>query len=1054
MKFKFFLFVLLFISVNAFSQQFSDNFDADRLYQKAADYFKKEKYVMANRFFEKAIVAYGKSKSVNKVNASYYSALCALELQNAHAEKKIADFIINYPESPLANLAKWEMGSFKYHEKAYKDVVFWLNQVEFKKLDQVIQAEYHFYMAYSFYQIEELEKAKLEFSKIKDIKTKYSEAAVYYFAQIAYEQKNYQTALQHFQRLTDDSNFSGIVPYYISQIYYIQRKFDELIAYVPGLLEQENIKRAAEIARILGEAYYQKKQYVEALPYMERFLKEGEKINREDYYLIAYVYYQNKNYQKAAELFGKVTTEDDELNQNTYYHLADSYLKLNDKKKAASAFQMASKYDFDEEIKEEALYNYSKLTFELYYSPFNESIDVLNDYISKYPNTKRTDEAYNYLVTAYMNTKNYKAALESLEKIKTKSHDIKKAYQRVAFYRGLELFNNLNFEEAIEMFNKSLLYPMFDIAIMAQTYYWRGEANYRIGKFDQALADFKQFILSSGSFQLPEYKIAHYGLGYALFKLEKYEEALTWFRKYTAQMNEAKTKEVADAYNRTADCYFLLRKYWVAIDFYDKAIAHAIYDADYAKYQRAFALGLVSRPEKKIETLLSLIAADKKSPFYDDALFELGKTYLEINNNKSAITYYQKIVDEFPSSTFFKKSLVQLGLIYYNTNENEKALAMYKKVVSEFKGSPEAKNALTGIKNIYVDNAKVDDYVKYVESLGDYGTISSSEKDSLTYFAAENVYMKGDCEKSKPMLKSYLDQFKTGNFVVNASFYLADCYQRSKEMDLAIEAYNVVLSKPKSDFTEQALLGAGELNFVKEKYKDALKHYSELENTASLHANLIKARTGILRINYLLKEYASTIEAANKVIATDKVAVELKREARFKKAQSYYHLNKFGLALSDYQLLAEDVKNDQGAESNYRIIEIYFKNNEFKKAEEEIFKFAEKNAPNQYWLAKSFIVLANIYAQDEDYFQAKATLQSVIDGYSNTTDGIIDAANQRLLEIIKLEKDESGLIKTDSTKGKEDLVKTPPLEAIDSSTIIHQTQTEKKDTIIFSKPTN
>lgn len=1037
---------LFVISVSGFSQVELNQSNADQLYQKANKYFAKEKYVIAQDFFEKAIDAYAESKSVNKINAEYYASICALELYHKDAEKRISDFIIKYPESPLSNLANWQMGRYYFREKKYKQSVYWLAEVEVDQLSKDQKEEFHFKNGYALYRFHKLGKAKIEFLKIKDKDTKYTSPAVYYYAQIAYEQKNYETALKHFERLAADKTFSAIVPYYIAQIYYLQRKYDMVIEYAPQLLENSDTKRANEIARTLGEAYYHKKEYDKALPLMEKFLEEAKDIKRDDNYLIGYIYYRNEQYQKAADAFAKVTTEDDVLNQNAYYHLGDCYLQLQDKKKAASAFQMAAKYDFDANIKEEALYNYAKLTFELYYSPFNESIDILNEYITQYPNTTRTDEAYNYLVTAYMNTKNYKDALNSLEQIKNKSHDIKKAYQRVAFYRGLELFNNLKYVDAIYKFDKSLLYPTYDRTIMATSYYWRGEAHYRVGNYKNAIADFKQFILSSGSFELPEFKMAHYSLGYSYFKTKNYEEAITWFRKFISLSEEKSIQEVADAYNRTGDCYYLLRKYWVAIEYYDYALELRTYDADYALYQRAFALGLVERPNKKIASLEDLMNNYPKSAYFDDVLYELGKTYLEIGNNEAAIKYYDLLVKSYPASPYFKKSMVQLGLIYYNGKQNDKALLMYKRVVSEFKGSSEAKNALVGIENIYIGMAQVDEYVRYVESLGDYGTISTTKKDSMSYAAAENVYMDGDCDKANVKLKDYLEQFPNGNFAVNANFYLADCYQRMSRFPEAVAAYKYVINQPKTDFTEQALLGAAILNHKLENYTEALDYYMQLENVASMKSNLKDSRIGILRINFLLKKYEKTIEAANKVMATEKMPVELIREARFNKAQSNFELQNYDLALSDYKLLAEDVKNEIGSEANYKIIEIYFEANELDKAENEIFSFAEKNSPYKFWLANSFIILADIYMKKDDGFQAKATLQSVIDGYDNAKDGIIDMANEKLMEIIKNEKGDQ-LVLPDS------LIDEIPKEIIkpeEKDSILNKTA--EPDTIIFSNP--
>ena len=97
-------------------------------------------------------------------------------------------------------------------------------------------------------------------------------------------------------------------------------------------------------------------------------------------------------------------------------------------------------------FQEDALFNYAKLTYETSYSPFGEAIDAFQQYIEQYPGSDRLEEAYNYLVTTYMQVKNYKAALASLDKIRSKNSRLEEADQRVAFLRGLELFKNMELE--------------------------------------------------------------------------------------------------------------------------------------------------------------------------------------------------------------------------------------------------------------------------------------------------------------------------------------------------------------------------------------------------------------------------------------------------------------------------------------------------------------------------------------------------------------------------------------------------------------------------------
>ena len=977
----------------------------DNAYKTGLELFEKEKFGVAQKHFRNAIENYGDARSEFKANARYYEALCAMELFNEDAEYLISTFIAEYPENSKVNRARFHMGRFQYRQKKYREAIHWLTQIEKRQLDTKERAEYYFKLGYSYFMNGNFDEASSAFYEIKDVNTKYTAPALYYYSHIAYEEENYETALQGFQRLSNNETFAPVVPYYITQIYYMQGKYDEVIDYAPKLLESASPKRTPEIAKVIGDSYYKKRQFDDALPYLQRHADEAKNISRKDYYQLGYCYYSAEKYDSAAVAFEKVTHENDQLAQNAYFHLADCYIELGQKKKARFAFEFASKLDYDPEIKEEALFNYALLTYELFHSPFNEAIDAFHDFIEIYPNSTRLDDAYNFLVMAYMYTSNYKEALLSLEKISEMDHSMKEAYQKVAFYRGLELYNNLHYDVAIQTFNKSLQYPGYNKAIYAQANYWKAEAYYQLGDYENAVEGYNTFLLTTGAFALDEYELAHYNMGYAYFKLKDYPNAIKWFRKYIGFTKNEKTRTVADAYNRIGDSYFISRSYWTAIEYYDKTVEIGMLDKDYALFQRGFSLGLLNRPEKKINTMQRLINEHPESAYADDALFEMAKSNLDQQNAQVALQLYKRIVDEFPSSSYIKKSLVQLGLIYYNNDNNDEALKYYKRVVAEYPGTPEAKNALTGIKNIYVDMNDVDTYFAYANSLGEFADVSVSEQDSLTYISAEKLYMAGNCEKSIIQFNNYLNEFTNGSFILNAHFYLAECYNRMGNNEKALEAYNFVIDKAKNTFTEQALVEAASINFDFGDYNKALNQYKQLEDIAELNTHLIESRAGQMRCNYQLNDYNKTIQAASKLLHTEKISDELKREARYKKGKSLYQTKNFDLALDEFRIISEDVNSKEGAEAKYLISEIYYNDKQLDVAEHEIFDFASQNTSQEYWLAKAFILLSDVYIAKEDKFQAKHTLKSIIDNYNpDAEDDIERIAKEKYNLIIEDEK--------------------------------------------------
>jgi TolA-binding protein len=972
--------------------------------RKGVELFEKANYVAAQQHFQMAANAFGITEIQQKGEAEYFSALCAVELFNDDAEHLMRSFVNLYPDNLKVNFAYFELGKLRYREKKYKDAIYWFNQANRSALGFEKKSELLFKLGYCYFSENELEPAKRCLFEIKDTQNKYASPATYYYSHISYSEKSYATALKGFEKLKDDETFAPLVPYYISQILFLQKEFEKVVQYAPTVLETASAKRAPEIARIIGESYYRLREYEKAVPFIEKFLEATPSLTREDNYLVGFVYYRNGNVTEAVKYLERVATDDDQFSQNAYYHLADCYIKLGDKNKARQAFSMASKANFDMVIKEDALFNFAKITYELLFNPFNEAIAAFNEYITFFPNSPRVDEAYNYLVLAYMNTKNYQGALESLEKIKNRDASIKQAYQRVAFFRGIELFQNLNFNEAIQKLTLSLNYPEYNRTLSALGFYWRGESHYRNESYAQASDDYNQFILSPGAFDLIEYQIAHYNLGYTYFKLKDYDNAIVWFRKYATNNLNKPSQLLGDAYNRIGDSYFIQRKYWPSLDYYEKASLTNTIDADYAMFQRGFTFGLVERPQKKIETLELLLQQYPTSSFVDDALYELAETHMVLAQTPEATKAYTRIEKEFPGSSYYVRALVQLGLIAYNGDNNQNAMAYYKRVVEEYPNSPEAKNALVGLRNIYVDMGDVNSFFEYSAKLGSLGNVSVSEKDSISFIASEKLYMSGDCQRTIQSLTRYLTEFPKGNFVLHANYYLGDCYLQSGQVDKSLASLTQVIQQQKNPFTVQALLKVSQIYEKKGEYALAFETYDMLEDLADARPNLLDARVGKLRSAFSLNRHQDVIEAAAKVLISEKLPPEVEVEARFKRAKALLALNRTNDAFDEFARVSQRVKTPEGSESKYQMIKIMVERKDLVKAEAEVFKFAETNTPHQYWLAKSFILLSDIYAGKNDFFQAKATLQSVIDGYQNTKDGIIDEAIEKLSQLVKEEK--------------------------------------------------
>jgi len=1001
--------ICLFIVCLLFSGKFTSLYaqhtaiysNPDKNYRLATELFENEKFGAALQKFTSVIQQVNDPNSILQIDAEYYAAFCALELFHDDAEYRLLTFVKNHPDNPKAKQAYFQIGKFQYKQKDYSKAITAFEKVDVFNLNNEEFGEFYFKEGFSYYKTNNFEKAKADFYKIKESDSGYAPSANYYYAHIAYLEKNYETALQGFKELTSNETFKNIVPFYIVQIYYIKGDYEALLQTALPILDNEKSKKIPDIARLVGEAYYKTGKYNEAIPYLEMYEdKTRSRVSPAEKYQLAYAYYKTAHYDKAITLFQDVTYNSDSLAQNACYHLGECYIKTNQKQFARNAFYSAFKMPFYKNICEDALYNYAKLSYELGKNPFNEAIKSLKLYINQYPDSPRVDELYIYLVNLFISTNNYKDAFTSLENIKVKDDKLQAAYQSITYNRGVELFNEGKYSDAITLLKKSLTLT-YDKLLIANARYWVGDAYYRSGDYDEALANYRTFLLLPSAYNSEMYGLANYNIAYVHFKKKNYDEASIYFRKYLTGKTKKDPKFTNDTYLRLADCYFINKKYNDALENYDKVIASGIADMDYALYQKSLVLGAQGNMKKKVATLEELTSNYKRSSYQGNAQYELGVTYLVTNSLEDAMRCFKNIVSELPRSPFARKAKLKIGMIYYNNNQNELALQSLRDVVDNHPGTPEAKEALITIKNIYIDMNRVDDYFAYTKKVP-YSDVSSSEQDSISYIAAENLYMNGDCQASSEDFDKYIIHFPQGSFIVNANFYKAECEYKNNHPENALKGYEFVISQPAGKFTESSLLNAASIHYSLKNYPAALNEYRRLNESAEYKSNVIEALTGLMRCYYSLQKYDTAIFVSEKLLGQEKIQDNLSNEANLTIGLASLATNNLTLAKEQFMSVSKNSLNETGAQAKYNLAYILYLQENYPEAEKTVFELTEKFSSFDYWVAKGYILLSDVYVKMNNRFQAKQTLQSIIDNYEG--EDLKKEATEKLYSIIEQEK--------------------------------------------------
>ncbi|MBQ7280227.1 MAG: tetratricopeptide repeat protein [Bacteroidales bacterium] len=1005
--------VMLFACVYAcvaVAQKQTPEMRQSALYDQAMDLYVKEKYAAAQHLFDRIEAS---------DDAEYYAAVCAVKLNNDDAVARLDDFLGSHASSAHCNMARFYMGNFYYSRNKYDKALAQYKKVKPNELEYGTRGEYNFRMGYCYLLDDKKKDAESCFKQEMGGKSRYSTASLYYYAHLKYDDGAYDIALKHFEKLKEEKNFAHLVPNYIIRIYYYTGRHEEVLAMAPAMLDNPDTYKAYEIAQMVADIYFGQGAYSDALKYYHKAAAgpsadDSDKslastvapsrqacTPQDNFYPMGYSYYKLGQLDSAAFYLQKKTACDDSVAQNALYALGDIYLKQQRKDEARSMFLQSSKMDYNKSIQEEALLCYAKLSCELNKNPYNESIHSFQDYLKRYPATKHRAEVQEIIASLYLTTNNYKDAIAMLEKIDNRNMSLNQAYQRALLNYGVELFNKGRMEDA-SMRLKKAGEVNADVKVSSDAYYLYGEAQYRLGNKAQALKSIDRFLLSSNAAKSHYYYQGLYTMGYLCMEEKRYDEAYKYFRKIADGGDKAgmDKHQMCDTYNRMGDCRYVMRHYSDAIMLYDHVIELKDADADYAMMQKALAYGAKGDDDNKFRYLQQLFDTYNKSTLRPKALMEMADTYLKLDKNDMAMQKYEQYLQLYPKNVRAKDALLNIGIIYYNAKNDSAALAVFDRVLRQYPETDEARYAMGSVKNIYIEQNRVDDYFAYIKKVA-HVSVSDIEKDSTIYLAAEDRYMSGDYASASGALAAYLHKYPNGLFSQKASYYAADSYHRLGQDDKALPYYLMVVAGANGKYSEESLYNAAGIAYDQTDYMLADSLYALLAERSENDANRVVGLLGRLRSNVRLDKNEAIEASAEALLKDEHITTEQREEALISMARVSYKKRDIQQILNRYEPLMTSANGEYSGEACYSRIVAFYNADNVLMAEKEINEYVEV-ASSDYWLAKTFILWADIYYKvHHNNLQAKQTLQSIIDNYDG--DDLREQAKRNLQEIIDSE---------------------------------------------------
>lgn len=981
------------LALQAYAQQSEIDINLLSDYNHAVKLFNSKAYAAAQKTFLE-VSDNADDQLRLKADADYYDAMCAIRLNQTDADKKVLSFVENHPNSNKKDKAYFNVGNYYFANKKAAYSLKWYSKVNLDALSNENRKELNFKMGYAFLSTRNLDLAKRKFvSLIND--AKYGNDSRYYFGYIAYKQEDYEVAEKTLEEIADDQAYKSEVTYYLLDISFKAGRFEKCIEVGKKLLEKAKPKDQSEISKIIGESYFNLKQYEEAIPYLKSYRGKKGKWNNTDYYQMGYAYFKQNDFENAASNFNRIIDEKNNVSQKAYYNLGECYIYLEKKPEALNAFKSASEMDFDLKVKEDAALNYAKLSYEEG-NPYKSVAEILLDFLKKYPKSPSYEEINALVVTSYLYQQDYQGALDYLAK--NKSPQNKELTYEVSYYRALQLFNENKLQESLPYFRVGAQSP--DSGIKNESQYWSAETNYRLGNFQIGLDKFSAFKKSAKANEIDVFKQVDYNIGYSHFKLKDYPKAAKSFQTFINTKNEDLSM-IDDATIRMGDSYYATKEYNKAINSYKKVVTEFGTGADYAQYQMAMSNGFLKDNEGKVQGLEMLLKNFELSNFRDDALFQLGSTYAALKDNEKAHDAYKRLFQNHPRSSYNPRALLRDGLLYYNDNEGNKALRNYKEIVAKFPNSPQASEAVTNARNVYVDLGTVDEYAVWVKGIS-FMKVEDADIDNTMYESAENKFLENDTEKAIAGFDKYVKSFPDGLHALKANFYLAQLLVKSNLNDEAIPNYSYVVGQPQSEFSEEALNKLSQILLEKEDWNNAIPLLERLEQEANFPQNILYAQSNLMKGYYQSQEYEKAVNYAEKILLKDKLEANVEYDAKVIIARSAFQTEDYTKAEEFYTEVERNASGELKAEALYYSAYFKNKNKKYAASNKVIQTITSDYSAYKYWGAKSFVIMAkNYYAiENADPYQATYILENIIKNFTQFDDVVNDAKNE--LKKIKL----------------------------------------------------
>ena len=955
------LFILLILIVFCNKSLAQDN-------KKLNQYFSNQNYSLYVSYFENTF----KSKDYDNIDhdlvANYIVSLLKSNFNSSDAMlpsrklKIISDNIEGYIISNNSNSRDkllYEYGKSEFYKDRFKAAVKFLEIIN-KKNDEI-----NFLLGVSEFNNKNFEQSRKYLDLVND--EIYFTRKNFYLGVISYLNDEFDLSLEFFKKSNDDDLENKYLQYLIS-INFLLKNYEEVISFENRLnLEVENIDYCFFF---IAKSYFILEKYDKVVDILSKL---ESKVDREDEisFMIAYSQYMNGDYESSKSLFKELSYSSSKYSQFSSFYLGMIFLDEKNYNLAKNYFYASYKKEDNSEYTKKSLINYAKSNYEL--GDYDLSIAVLNKYKRSYPNENFT-EVDDLLSENYFMTNNYSRIISYLNSKRNISENDKIKFQYVTYQKGVGEFNRGNFKSSIKYFDLSKKYNL-DSDIYIKSSLNKSEALFIGNLYKEAVNELLGVINLNMNVELREKIFLQ--LGYSYFNLNEYLNASKYLKNYLDSKDNKFSSKDIDPILRLADSYYASKNFNSSIKYYNTALQNSDINRNYIIYQIGLCYYGLDDFTKSIEYMDKVILNSEKS-LDDDAIFRKAQIYFENSEFDKSIINYNLIIDEYKYSEYIPYSFLNRATSYFNLKSYDQSEDDYLYILKNIFDEKIQSQAILGMQKIvsFTNNfTQLNSLItEYKDRFPDNDNVLKIQFDNI-----RNLYFNQKYDD----LISYVDEiFSQDEQLFNkyeTNYYLAESFFKTNKYEKASPVYETLLDSVNSKYFSRSLNRLAQINLNQKNYNTSLNYYRKLEKNSKNNRERIDSYIGSLTNYYYLKNYDSVHFYSSQINSFDKISFNNRNKINLLSAKSFLDSGDITKGIDKLLTTINLVNDESAAEANYLLAKVFYSQSQKNQALETLYALNENFSNYDYWVGKSYLLIADIFISMNEEFQANATLESLID---------------------------------------------------------------------------